>query len=138
MRVKPVGARTRGIGTGRPSIVAQDAWPEGGAGEGVAVGGEGALVLRPAVDVVEHTPGQAPPSDAPEVGHTRRPCEASLDAVPVQGAEPEHGPDTFQHLGNDLTKDPAEEADKSNGKSVNLTVDHDGNQRQETLTDQSQ
>src|SRR5205085_650784 len=78
--------------------VAKDARPEGGSGEGVAVGGQGALVLCPTVDVVEHAPGEATAGDAPKVGDASGPGQASGDEVALHGAEPEHRPKALEHL----------------------------------------
>ena len=96
MRVKPVGARTSGYASGCPRSVesmstlldaAQHAGPEGGVGERGLVGGEGALVFRAAVDVVEHAAGQAPLGDAAKVGDRGGAGQAPLDAVGLDRLE---------------------------------------------------
>ena len=104
MRVKPVGARTRGYASGCPRIVvddvdlldpAQHAGPERGDGEGGLVGGEGALVLGGTVDVVEHATGQAALGDAAQVGDRRGVGEAAFDGV---GLDPPEADDRAQRV----------------------------------------
>ena len=66
-----------------------------GAGSVVAanaacVGGQRALVLGAAVDVVEHAAGQPALGDAAEIGDRRGPGEAPLDAVGLDATEADH------------------------------------------------
>ena len=59
---------------------------------------EGALVLGPAVDVVEDTPRQAPTGDGTEIGHRCRPPEPAGHRVELEPTEAEHGPEGGDHL----------------------------------------
>jgi hypothetical protein len=77
---------------------AQDAGPERGAGEGVLVGGEAALVLGPAVDVVEHAAGQAALGDPAQVGHRGGLGQPTLDRVGLGPLEADHRSQRRRHL----------------------------------------
>ena len=59
-------------------------------GERGLVGGERALVLGGAVDVVEHAAGQATLGDAAQVVDRRRAGQAPLDAIGLDRPEPDH------------------------------------------------
>ena len=75
---------------------AQHARAEPGGGERRPVGGERALVLGAAVDVVEHPAGEPPLGDAPEVVDRRRPGEAALDGIGLDAAEADDRPEGLE------------------------------------------
>jgi hypothetical protein len=78
--------------------VAQHARPELDATEGVGVGRERHFVLGAAVDVVEHTAWETPPSDTAEIGDVGGARESARDRVEFDRSEPHHRP----HGGEDL------------------------------------
>ena len=105
MRVNPVGASTSGIrerpaeqrrrGVDRADV-AQDPGDEGPRRERVDVGGEGALVLGAAVDVVEHAAGEAAAGDVAQVGDAGGPPQPALDRVELDRLEAEDRPERVE------------------------------------------
>ena len=106
MRVKPVGASTRGSGIGRPrSRVDGSTAPTSRRTRGRnvrsanadAVGPHGALVLGRPVDVVEDAARQPPPGDGPQVVDRRGTRQPPGRRVGLDRLEPQDRPQGLEH-----------------------------------------
>ncbi len=71
----------------------QNTGPERDPGVGRLVGGEGALVLGPAVDVVEYPAGKTAAGQTAQVFDRRGPRQTTLLQIGMDTAEADNGPE---------------------------------------------